>query len=357
MYYRFIIIVVIGYLLGNVSFAKMFSKKKAKNIEQSGSGNPGAMNMLRTHGALLSFFTLLFDALKAAVPAMLAHFWITKVGGGESLAEIALFTAGLAAVLGHIYPVVNKFKGGKGIASTFGVFMVANPLVAGILFLISFTIFYFVKIGSLASMIFIVSFGIYRTIHAIQLSQWVPLALFWVIIIIDIYAHRENIKRLIANTERITSFKEGVKRDIENMRERNLKKMQAKLEKEEIIENKFKHKIDKKTHRLEKKLNKKLNKNAKRVRRVEKKVDKKTNRMLERSERLSKIWWGLTSKLNKDEKDTLADNTIDNPLKSSKENITGAKDTATNKATSTTKTTTSKTTTKPKTAKSTTKKE
>lgn len=287
--FKFIILILVGYICGNISFAKAFSKRRKADIQKSGSGNPGTMNMLRTHGAFLGALTLIFDAFKAFAPSMFALIWIKQTNSIE-LAYIALYATGLAAVLGHIYPVFNKFKGGKGIASTFGVFLAANPALAGIVFAACFVFFYFIKIASLSSMVYILSFGIYQTITSLLNNQWIVVILLWAIIIIDIYAHRENIKRLLSKTERITSFQEGVKKDLESLRRKRKLKLENKMQKVELLENKFKQKIEKRTERLERKLHKKLNKNAKKVKRVEKRIDKKVDKLTVKSEKLSKKW-------------------------------------------------------------------
>lgn len=286
---KFILLVLLGYTCGNVSFAKFFSKKRATNITQSGSGNPGSMNMLRTHGATLGILTLIFDALKAYAPSIIAYYWVKSTHSLE-LAQIALYSAGLAAVIGHIYPIVNKFKGGKGIASTFGVFIAANPVAALIVFAGCFCFFLVVKIGSLASMVFILSFGTYQTIASLIKGDWIILFLLWAIIILDIYAHRENIKRLFSKTERITSFQEGVKKDLENLKRKKQLKLEKKQQKQALLQTRFKEKIEKTTDKLERKLMKKLNKNARKVKKAEKRIDKKADRLTEKDKILSKKW-------------------------------------------------------------------
>ncbi len=284
---KFILLIMLGYACGNISFAKAFSHNR--NIMQSGSGNPGTMNMLRTHGALLGILTLIFDAFKAFAPSLIAYHWIINSHSVE-LAEIALYSAGFAAVVGHIYPAVNKFKGGKGIASTFGVFLAANPIVALIIFVISFVFFLIVKIGSLTSMVYILTFGICQTIISALNGYWITTILLWSILILDIYAHRENIKRLLSKTERITSFQEGIKKDLENLKKKKQIKLESKNQKQEKLEDKFKYKIEKTTNKLERKLNEKLNKNAKKVKRVEKRLNKKENRLTAKDEKLAKKW-------------------------------------------------------------------
>ena len=188
---------VLGYLLGNVSFARIFSAINKKSIDSVGSGNPGTMNMLRNHGARLGVITLFFDALKGAIPALTAYL---------------LHSAGISAVLGHVYPVFYKFRGGKGIATTIGVFAVADPLVTLALFLFIVLIVFFVKIGSLSSIILVVSFAIIESCKSIN-HNVVILILLYSIVFIDVFAHRANIARLFSEEERETDLISSIARE------------------------------------------------------------------------------------------------------------------------------------------------
>ena len=146
---------VVSYLLGGISIARLMTKKeKSGDIKSQGSGNPGTMNMLRTHGLGMGLFTLLCDALKGALPALFGLLYFREFD--LSLAYTSLYLFGLCAVIGHIFPIYYKFKGGKGIATTVGVFMVADPITSLILFGIMFVALYFIKIASVVSLLFVV---------------------------------------------------------------------------------------------------------------------------------------------------------------------------------------------------------
>lgn len=201
---------VLGYLLGNVSFARIFSAINKKSIDSVGSGNPGTMNMLRNHGARLGVITLFFDALKGAIPALTAYLLL---GVNTTIGYIGLYSAGISAVLGHVYPVFYKFRGGKGIATTIGVFAVADPLVTLALFLFIVLIVFFVKIGSLSSIILVVSFAIIESCKSIN-HNVVILILLYSIVFIDVFAHRANIARLFSEEERETDLISSVAKDI-----------------------------------------------------------------------------------------------------------------------------------------------
>ena len=305
--WKYIVLAVIGYVCGNFNFARIFTKiKKEDNINSKGSGNPGSMNMLRTHGAILGFTTLFFDALKAAIPALIGFLWFGADYSTNCL--IAIYAGGVPAVIGHIYPVLYKFKGGKGIASTVGLFSVVNPLASLIIFVVSFIFFYFVKIGSLASFLFIYSFAIYQTCLPAVNQCWIILVLMWGIVALDTFAHRENIKRLITNTERITSFREGVKKDIERIKEKKAEKLEKYQNREEKIGEEYQKKIELKEEALQKKIEiktekltlkceKKLNKHSKKVRKTSKKFDNKTEKVEKRGEFVASIWEGLANKI------------------------------------------------------------
>lgn len=299
---RFACLVIIGYLLGNFSFARMITifkerrQKKEENsdvdITKTGSGNPGSMNMLRTQGAIMGFTTLCMDALKAIIPALLGYLFFKD--DGEIFIKIAIYVGGFSAVLGHIYPVFYKFKGGKGIACTVGTFFVADPIVALIAFGIAFVFFLFVKIGSLTSFVYILTFAIWQTCLPSVNQYPILLILIWTIIALDLFAHRSNIVRLLTNKERITSFQDGVKKDIERIKA----KKEIKLQKIDIKADKVDDKISKKLEsKKERKIRKYENKGAK----VERKYDKKINKISNREEKITKVWTTVANKYEEKE--------------------------------------------------------
>ena len=102
------ILIIGGYLLGNFSSAKFLSRLKKDDITKHGSGNPGTMNMLRTFGFKFGALTLLMDALKGAIPSLTGFLMFGGTSGGE-LAYIGLFIGGVAAIIGHIFPVFSNF--------------------------------------------------------------------------------------------------------------------------------------------------------------------------------------------------------------------------------------------------------
>lgn len=256
----FIGAILLSYLLGGISIARIITKREKKDIENQGSGNPGTMNMLRTHGMGMGLFTLFCDALKGAVPALFGYLYFGQIVSNE-MGYICIYAFGLSAVLGHIYPIFNKFKGGKGIATTFGMFMVADPVCTSILFGIMFVTLYFIKIGSLVSLLFITIDAIVQLFRPVMGGNWIAIVLMCVIVLLDIYAHRENILRLIENRENPADLQEGLRKDIEKIKNKREKKLEKNSIKSDRIEQKHNNKIERKERRVNNKIEKINNKN------------------------------------------------------------------------------------------------
>ena len=246
---------IISYLIGGISVARFItSKEKDGGIKQQGSGNPGTMNMLRTHGIFMGLFTLLCDALKGVLPALFGLLYFGQYD--IETAYMALFVFGFFAVIGHIYPVYYKFKGGKGIATTFGVFMVADPISTIILFGILFLVLYFIKIGSVVSLLMITINAIIQLFKDYMENNWVAIVFMWVMVVLDIYAHRINIKRLLINKENPADLQEGFQKDIEKIKNKRQKKLDRVAEKQGRIEDKYDRKINRKIEKVQKQLDK-----------------------------------------------------------------------------------------------------
>jgi len=244
-----IIILILGsifsYLLGGISVARFITKKKDGNITSQGSGNPGTMNMLRTNGILMGLFTLFCDALKGALPALFGLLYFDGYDFG--LKYIALFLFGFFAVVGHIYPIYYKFKGGKGIATTFGVFAVVDPLTTGVLFVMLFIILYFIKIGSVVSLLYIIVQATVQMFRSYSYENWIMIAIMWLIVLLDVFAHRKNLDRLLENKENAADLHEGLKKDIERLKH----KLEKSEQKQDKINKKQDRMISKKQDKVE----------------------------------------------------------------------------------------------------------
>jgi glycerol-3-phosphate acyltransferase PlsY len=184
-----------AYLLGSLSFAVILSRVFGLADPRSyGSGNPGATNVLRSGNKAAAILTLVFDALKGALPVVL----IAAFGAPWGLGEGTMALAGLAAFVGHLWPVFFGFKGGKGVATAAGVLLALNPWL-GLATLASFAIvLFFFRYVSLASIVAAAFAPFY------QLLIWgggpTVLAIAGMSLLL-VWRHGPNIAKLMAGTE------------------------------------------------------------------------------------------------------------------------------------------------------------
>ncbi|HIV01026.1 MAG TPA: glycerol-3-phosphate 1-O-acyltransferase PlsY [Candidatus Caccopulliclostridium gallistercoris] len=195
---KYILLIVCSYLLGSVNFARILSKNVMHgDITKSGSGNPGTMNMLRTYGFKAGALTLVLDALKGVIPALVGYFLFG--GDGSNAAYVGLYVGGLSAVVGHCFPVFYKFKGGKGVACVLGVFAVARPIAVLIFFVVAFIYLCIFDYASIASFIFITALTI---IEAFRFRGDMTIALLlFVLFFLTFFMHRSNVFRLLIGKE------------------------------------------------------------------------------------------------------------------------------------------------------------
>ena len=184
-------LVILAYLIGSLSAAiiscKMLGKVDPRTV---GSKNPGATNVLRNAGKKAAIITLIGDMLKGVLPVAIGHVM------GLSWDWLALI--GIAAFLGHLYPVYYGFKGGKGVATAFGVFLGLNPIL-GVVVLLTWMVSAIVfNISSLSALIATFIAPIYFYVVTDSLSLF--LGLFFITIMIY-WRHRSNIIELIDGTE------------------------------------------------------------------------------------------------------------------------------------------------------------
>ncbi len=199
--------VICGYLIGNISFARILSKQMHNDITKLGSGNPGTMNMARNFGFGIGLLNLILDVVKAVIPCLCAYF-VAKTYFAN-LTNILVYTTGLSIVIGNMYPVFYKFKGGKGIAVALGIFAVIYPLwfagsiVAGFLFLI------ITKIGSLTSLLVMLGLSVVGIVYN---THFVEIILICVLYALLLFAHRKNLVRLFTGQEsKVELFKKKEK--------------------------------------------------------------------------------------------------------------------------------------------------
>lgn len=202
-----VLIVIVAYLLGSINFAVIFSKAFMKqDVRELGSGNAGATNIMRTGGAKLGAYTFLCDVLKGFVATFLGklvfkHF----LENGNEWAVYGAFLCGFACMLGHVFPIYFQFKGGKGIATSVGIFAVCcyPAIIIGLaVFALGVWLTKIVSLSSIAAAITVVCFTmIFHFINAPALF-WPQSLLAIAMGTLVIVKHGENIKRLINGTEK-----------------------------------------------------------------------------------------------------------------------------------------------------------
>ena len=205
-----VLLILIAYVLGSIPNA-LWVGKTFKNIDvrEHGSKNTGSTNAARVLGAKLGIFTLILDILNGALPTylgiVLGADLLTRMTGIDKLDIIVI---GMAAILGHTFSLFLKFKGGKAVATTLGVFLVLVPYAILILLVVFFVIFGLTKYVSLASIVSAVALPI--TVYLT--TRHIPLTILGIIIgLLVIIRHKENIKRLINGTESKLSFSKDKK--------------------------------------------------------------------------------------------------------------------------------------------------
>lgn len=267
-YWLLALLILISYLIGNINFGKILSKRKNVDITKTGSGNSGATNMFRTFGAKLGYLTLILDALKGIIAALLG---LLLIGGTPIECRIAMFACGLSAVVGHIFPIVYKFKGGKGIATCLGVFLVAQPIVTLITFVFLFIYVWFFKYVSVASLLLTTVILVYENLTMPEPNLTISLITF-TIWCLTWFAHRANIGRLLFGRENPTNIQAKIFRDKKTQQKRE-EKLDQRAEKIEI---KYEKREEKAELKLEKKLTKSNSRNNKNKKYKSRKKIKKT---------------------------------------------------------------------------------
>ena len=211
IWWQVLIVIAVSYLCGNISIARIISKKKNQDITKLGSGNPGMTNTLRNFGVKLAAINLLLDMLKAFAPALISYYVF-----GED--RVMLYIAGLSAMCGHIYPVFYKFKGGKGISSMMGIFLASNPIATITIMLIGAVIWFIFEYGSVVSFLCITTLTVVEGIRAkmslTELDRKIICLMLFAIFIFTWYAHRKNIERLLLGKESKASLKKKVKKKL-----------------------------------------------------------------------------------------------------------------------------------------------
>ena len=211
VWWHIVLVVLISYLFGNISFARIISRLKKSDITKLGSGNPGSTNMLRNFGFKIGVLNLFLDMLKGFIPA-----FITLMIFKDQ--PIMLYISGLSVIVGHVYPVVYKFKGGKGIATMIGFFFACDWLVTLIVVVVAAISWLIFQYGSVASFICVTVLTVWEGIGAKanlpKSESKVVCLLLFAVFLLTWFAHRGNIERLLFGKESKVSLIKKTKNTI-----------------------------------------------------------------------------------------------------------------------------------------------
>jgi glycerol-3-phosphate acyltransferase PlsY len=198
---RPLLVVIIAYLIGSIPFGYLIVRKKlGDDIRQSGSGGTGATNVSRRAGRAAGVFTLVLDALKGSVAVLIAR---VLLNDGPS--EWFVAAAAIVTIVGHIFPVWLSFRGGKGVATGVGVFLILAPvalLCAGVLFVAIVSMTRYVSLGSITAASTIPLFVWLQSVFVEPIADLRPLMTAAIVgAMLIVFAHRGNIGRLAKGTE------------------------------------------------------------------------------------------------------------------------------------------------------------
>jgi glycerol-3-phosphate acyltransferase PlsY len=186
-----LIAVIAAYLVGSIPFAQLLSKRRGIDLRRVGSGNVGASNVLRTLGVRPAVVAMMLDAVKGTVAVLVAQ----RLTNGVA----APVMAGLASMIGHVYPVWLRFRGGKGVATAAGAFAVLTPVAVAVsmgVFLLTVALTRFISVGSMVAALTLAGWAIASDAPTVV---GIGAAIGAALVIIG---HRANVLRLVAGTER-----------------------------------------------------------------------------------------------------------------------------------------------------------
>ena len=195
---KVILFLLVSYLLGSVPFGLLLARLKGRDPRLEGSGNIGATNVLRVAGKTLGLLTLLFDTAKGFFPVLLA----SKMGGDPW----TVAACGLAAFVGHLYPIYLRFRGGKGVAVALGVFLAIGPFFVFLTTVFFFLLLYLFRYVSLAS---ICSSWFFSLVLLLFRAPETSLLLSLIVAALITFRHKANIDRLLRGKEHKIFLKGG----------------------------------------------------------------------------------------------------------------------------------------------------
>lgn len=229
-WYQFLVMAVVCYLIGCFNFARFISRWKKKDITKMGSGNPGTMNMSREFGWKVGVLTFFCDAFKGGVPLLISYFIYRGYyfsGTQVVVSDVTRYFCGLFVIVGHVFPAPYRFKGGKGIASTLGLFWMGLGAENPWMYLIVFAFFWLIVLyiylsewGGMGSLIGVSTLSVAQClILAVRYANIpfnaymvCPFLCIFIINLITWIAHWKNVCRLLSGEEHHTSVKKLVKK-------------------------------------------------------------------------------------------------------------------------------------------------
>jgi acyl phosphate:glycerol-3-phosphate acyltransferase len=199
---RSLLAVIIAYLIGSIPFGYLIVRKKlGDDIRDTGSGGTGATNVSRRAGKAAGIFTLVLDAFKGSIAVLVARVML----GPSVNVDWLIAVAAIATIAGHIFPVWLGFRGGKGVATGVGVFLVLAPiplLCAGVLFVAIVVLTRYVSLGSIVAAATIPLFVWLQSVFVEPVADLRPLLVAAIAgALLILFAHRKNITRLRQGTE------------------------------------------------------------------------------------------------------------------------------------------------------------
>jgi glycerol-3-phosphate acyltransferase PlsY len=210
-----LIAIVAGYLVGAIPFGYLIPRIfGAGDIRQVGSGNVGATNAYRAAGPVAGILVLIFDIGKGVAAVMLARL----ISNTNLPPEYLVLAVGMAAILGHIFTLFLSFKGGKGVNTALGVMIMILPLeviAAIIIFIVTVSISKYISLGSILGAVTLFLAVLAETIFDIRKIPSAYLVTTLLLLILIIFAHRSNIKRIFDGRENRFSFHSRTAGDVE----------------------------------------------------------------------------------------------------------------------------------------------
>ena len=201
---EYILVSIIAYFIGSISFSVIFSRKFAGfDVREKGSKNAGATNVLRTVGKKVAALTLLCDILKGVVAVVIAMI-VGKIWDDIDV-TVLKYLAGFFAILGHTFPIFFEFRGGKGVATSLGVLLLLNWKIGLICLIFAIVLIIITKMVSVGSILAAVLYPI-LTIFMDEFNLGVIIISILIALLV-IFNHRENIKRIKSGTENKINFK------------------------------------------------------------------------------------------------------------------------------------------------------